>query len=62
MIPVEDHDKLYPSVNDTQDILQADKTGKDIVVLQKEVEDAQRKIKEFIAAQPNPDLFYYCGT
>jgi len=61
MIPVEDHDKLYPSVNDTQDILQADKTGKDIVVLQKEVEDAQRKIKEFIAAQPNPDLFTIAG-
>jgi len=57
MIPVENHDKLYPSASDTQDILQADKTGKDISVLQKEVEEAQIKMKEFIASQPNPDLF-----
>ncbi|MFH1097204.1 MAG: DEAD/DEAH box helicase family protein [Candidatus Desantisbacteria bacterium] len=61
LAPVEDHDKLYPSVSDTKDILQADKTGKDIAVLQKEVEEAQRKIKEFIAAQPNPDLFTMAG-
>lgn len=61
LAPVEDHDKLYPSVNDTQDILQADKTGKDISVLQKEVEEAQRQMKEFIASQPNPDLFTFAG-
>jgi len=61
LVPVEDHDKLYPSVNDTQDILQADKTGKDISVLQKEIEVAQRKMKEFIASQPNPDLFTMAG-
>lgn len=59
--PIEDHNKLYPSVSDTQDILQADKTGKDIAVLQKEIEEAQRKMKEFIAAQPNPDLFTMAG-
>jgi len=58
---VEDHDKLYPSVSDTKDILQADKTGKDISVLQKELEEAQRKMKEFIASQPNPDLFTMAG-
>jgi type III restriction enzyme len=61
LIPVEDNDKLYPSVSDTQDILQADKTGKDISALQKEVEDAQIKIKEFIASQPKPDLFTMSG-
>ncbi len=61
LIPVEDHDKLYPSINDTQDILRADKTGKNILALQKEVEDAQRKTKEFIASQPNPDLFTMAG-
>ncbi|MFH0796019.1 MAG: hypothetical protein V2A65_03065, partial [Candidatus Omnitrophota bacterium] len=61
LAPVEDHDKLYPSVSDTRDILHADKTGKDISVLQKEVEDAQRKMKEFIALQPNPDLFTMAG-
>ncbi|MBU0701579.1 DEAD/DEAH box helicase family protein [bacterium] len=61
LIPVEDHDKLYPSVSDTKDILQADKTGKDISVLQEEVEAAQRKMKEFIASQPNPDLFTMAG-
>lgn len=61
LIPVEDHDKLYPSANDTKEILQADKTGKDISVLQKEVEAAQRKMKEFIASQPNPDLFTMTG-
>ena len=61
LAPVEDHDKLYPSVSDTKDILQADKTGKDISVLQKEIEEAQRKMKEFIASQPNPDLFTFAG-
>ena len=61
LIPVEDHEKLYPSERDTQDILQTDKTGKDILVLQKEVEEAQRKVKEFIASQPNPDLFTMAG-
>lgn len=61
LAPVEDHDKLYPSVSDTKDILHADKTGKDISVLQKEVEEAQRKMKEFIASQPNPDLFTFAG-
>lgn len=30
-------------------------------VLQKEVEEAQRKMKEFIASQPNPDLFTMAG-
>ncbi len=61
LAPVENHDKLYPSVNDTQVILQADKTGKDISVLQKEVEEAQRQMKEFIASQPDPDLFTFAG-
>lgn len=59
LAPVEDHDKLYPSASDTQDILRADKTGKSIVLLQKEVEEAQRKVQEFIATQPNPDLFTF---
>lgn len=61
LAPVEYQDKLYPSVNDTQDILKADKTGKDIAVLQKEVEDAQRKMQKFIASQPNPDIFTVAG-
>lgn len=61
LIPVEDNDKLYPSVNDTQDILKADHSGKDIRFLQKEVEDAKRKMKEFIASQSNPDLFTMAG-
>lgn len=61
LAPVEDHDKLYPSASDTKDILQADKTGKDILVLQKDVEEAQRKMKEFIASQPDPDLFTMAG-
>lgn len=58
---VEDHDRLYPSVSDTQEILHADKTGTDISVLQKKIEEAQRKMKEFIASQPNPDLFTFAG-
>jgi len=61
LVPVEDHDKLYPAVSDTKDILQADKTGKNISALQKEVEAAQRKMKEFIASQSNPDLFSFAG-
>lgn len=58
---VEEHDKLYPSASDVQEILQTDKTGKDITVLQKEVEEAQWKLKEFIKSQPNPDLFAMAG-
>ncbi len=58
---IEDHDKLYPSVSDMREIIQADKTGMDITVLQKEVEEARRKLDEFIKSQPNPDLFAMAG-
>jgi type III restriction enzyme len=58
---VEEHDKLYPNASDVKDIVQADATGKDIALLQKEVEKAQRKLQEFIASQPNPDLFAMAG-
>lgn len=61
LVPVELHDKLYPNQIDVQDILNADKSGKDISLLQNEVEEAQRKMKEFIASQPNPDLFAFAG-
>ncbi len=59
--PIEGHNKLYPSVDDTKEILLADKTGKDIATLQKEVEEAQKKLNDFIASQPNPDLFSMAG-
>jgi superfamily II DNA or RNA helicase len=61
LLPVEFNNKLYPSDSDTQDILQADKTGKDVLALQKEVEEAKRKIEEFIASQTNPDLLKIMG-
>jgi len=61
LLPIGDHDKLYPVSSDVDYILRADKTGMDIALLQKEVEGAQRKIKEFIASQPNPDLFTLAG-
>lgn len=54
---VEDHDKLYPNQTDIQDILLADKTGKDIVAVQKEVEEAHKKLKIFIESQKDPNLF-----
>jgi type III restriction enzyme len=58
---VEEQDKLYPNASDVKEIVQADATGKDIALLQKEVEEAQRKMQEFIASQPNPDLFAMAG-
>ncbi len=53
----EKNDKLFPTETDVMDIIKADKTGKDIKLLQKEIEDAQKKLNEFIASQENPDLF-----
>ncbi|MBW6485834.1 MAG: hypothetical protein K0B01_06755 [Syntrophobacterales bacterium] len=61
LAPVEEQEKLYPNAADVKQIVQADATGKDIALLQKEVEEAQRKIQEFIASQPNPDLFAMAG-
>ena len=61
LAPVESHDKLYPPANDVQDILNADKTGKDVVALQKEIEVAHQKIRAFIATLPNPDLITLAG-
>ncbi|MCX6584711.1 MAG: DEAD/DEAH box helicase family protein [Candidatus Aminicenantes bacterium] len=58
---VEEHDKLYPVASDVNEIMQADKTGKGIAQLQKEVEEAQLKLQEFIKSQPNPDLFALAG-
>lgn len=58
---VEENEKVYPIASDVKDILQADATGKDIDSLQKEVEEAQRKLNEFVASQPNPDLFAMAG-
>ena len=57
LTPVEEHDKLYPSSAEVKDILQADATGKDILSLQKEVEEAHGKLKAFIESQKDPDLF-----
>ncbi|MCK9363207.1 MAG: DEAD/DEAH box helicase family protein [Syntrophales bacterium] len=59
--PVEEQDKLYPHAAEVKEIIQADATGKDMALLQKEVEAAQRKMQEFIASQPNPDLFAMAG-
>jgi type III restriction enzyme len=61
LTPVEEHDKLYPNASDVKEIVQSDATGKDIALLQKEMEKAQRKLQEFIASQPNPDLFVMAG-
>ncbi len=61
LAPVESHDKLYPSTNDVQDILNADKTGKDVAALQREIEEARQKIQAFIASLPNPDLITLAG-
>lgn len=58
---VEENEKVYPNAADVKEILQADATGKDIDSLQKEVEEAQRKLNAFIASQPNPDLFAMAG-
>ena len=55
--PVEEHDKLYPNKIDTKSILETDATGKDIISIQKELEEAQKKIQDFIASQLNPNLF-----
>ena len=56
-----EHDKLYPAVSDVHQIMLADKTGKDIVQIQKELEAAHLKVQEFLKSQPNPDLFALAG-
>lgn len=61
MASIDDNDKVYPVESDVKKILQADATGQDIASLQKEVEEARRKMQEFIAAQQNPDLFAMAG-
>lgn len=61
LTPVEEHDKLYPNKSDTKSILDADVTGKDIIYIQKELEEAQKKLQDFIDSQPNPDLFNISG-
>ncbi|MCX7109957.1 MAG: DEAD/DEAH box helicase family protein [Proteobacteria bacterium] len=57
----ENHDKLYPTTNDVRDILNADNTGQDIASLQREIQEAQQKIQDFIASLPNPDLITLAG-
>lgn len=61
LAPVAAQEKLYPNAADVNEILQADTTGKDMALLRKEVAEAQRKMQEFIAAQPHPDLFAMAG-
>lgn len=59
--PVERHDKLYPPEADVAQILELDKTGKDVAGLQEEIEEAQRQIRELLEKQGKADLFSLMG-
>jgi superfamily II DNA or RNA helicase len=61
LLPIGDHDKLYPVSSDVDYILRADKTGMDIEQLQKEIQETHKKLQEFIKTQKDPDLFVMAG-
>ena len=51
--PVEPNDKLYPVESDVKAIIDADKSGKEISQLQKEMDDTCQKYNEFLKSLPN---------
>lgn len=62
LLPIEEHDKLYPAEREVKVIMHADETGEDITAIQEKIKETTQKVQELIDANGGIDLFSLMGV